>query len=470
MQKLLKLILSLLIGNIGLSQEVDSILYIRNSAFFTRLIDTKSAIHPLRASEFAFIKPHANWLKARKYQFFKVEKQLYIHFIGSGLLYQLQNPLDSTLTFKRIDDTEDYNYNIDAFLFTNKKDIYNLGGYGFWKTNGILRKYNNKDQEWDAVPTNQEIHIPFLSQQTIAGQISWFNPTTQFLYIPYQRIINSGLENEKDVIDQNTYRLNLTKRKWENLGKTSDAFYNILNKTRWSLVTETGLLICLDQKVYQINFEENSIKEISDPSIEQSLSRINNDYLLYYQNQTVYSLNGKTWKYDSVLVSTNKFVKANFSIWQKNNQVVLLLIPIVLLAVALTIRKSKNNKNAISVKEIHSKDNGTLKSTTPNINFNETEKQLLKILLNKTKQDTTTTINEINYILGIKDKNVGLQKKVRSDVINNINEKFGFLHLTNKPLIRSTRSNNDKRYFEYFIESDHLDKLSELIEPDIINA
>jgi hypothetical protein len=77
-------------------------------------------------------------------------------------------------------------------------------------------------------------------------------------------------------------------------------------------------LICFNHKVYQINFEENIVKENTDPSLAQSLERINNYNLAYYHNQTIYYLNGYTWQYDSVKVDTSKFEKANFKVWKKN--------------------------------------------------------------------------------------------------------------------------------------------------------
>jgi len=66
----------------------------------------------------------------------------------------------------------------------------------------------------------------------------------------------------------------------------------------------------------------------------------------------------------------------------------------------------------------------------------------------------TATPAEINYVLGVKDKNIGLQKKVRSDVINSINEKYKQVTGNADSLIQSIRNENDKRHLEYFIDLD----------------
>lgn len=72
-------------------------------------------------------------------------------------------------------------------------------------------------------------------------------------------------------------------------------------------------------------------------------------------------------------------------------------------------------------------------------------------------------ITDINYILGVKEKNTGLQKKVRSDVFNSINEKYRYITKQNDPLIQSIRSAMDKRYFEYFINPDQAKELEQLL-------
>jgi hypothetical protein len=69
-----------------------------------------------------------------------------------------------------------------------------------------------------------------------------------------------------------------------------------------------------------------------------------------------------------------------------------------------------------------------LKTKTVNQAFTETEISLIQLLLNAYSAKQNVEIAEINRVLGIKDKNVGLQKKVRSDVINAINDKYIFIN------------------------------------------
>ena len=64
----------------------------------------------------------------------------------------------------------------------------------------------------------------------------------------------------------------------------------------------------------------------------------------------------------------------------------------------------------------------------------------------------------------MKDKNIGLQKKVRSEVFNNVNEKFKMISDWDEPLVQSIRSENDKRYFEYMIRKDMIKETEKVLQ------
>ena len=95
--------------------------------------------------------------------------------------------------------------------------------------------------------------------------------------------------------------------------------------------------------------------------------------------------------------------------------------------------------------------------------FVATEISLLELLMAKQLQGLTVTIPEINYVLGLKDKNQGMQKKVRSDIINRINEKYSFFSQEKVSLVQNIRSETDKRFFEYHLNPEHLERLRALL-------
>lgn len=456
MQKLIVFLITSLLSISAYSMEVDSVITIKSSPFFTDLIKRKDPIAVLPSSTFfRIITPIHPTLKTRGYEIIKNGEHLFLHFSGSGLLYEVQKGQDSLLVFKRIDDTEDFNYNIEAFVFTQKNDIYNMGGYGFWKSTGTLRKYNTKDAEWDADPINEEIHIPFKKD------LCWFNPSTAHLFIPYQQIINSSIKENHDQgpFDKQVYQFDLANKKWEKLGNTDEEFLTTITKAEFKLPTNNGHLVCYNSKVYHIIYEENTILEYANASFVQTMERINDFHLKYYLNGTIYYLNEQSWHYDSLKVPNAKFEKTNIKVWRKKNSFfIFAVIPVLLIGAGVTRKRlvKKFNKNQTEPNTDKNFTDVNPTGINAKIRFSETEKQLLKLMLAKTKKNSTTTIAEINYVLGIKDKNIGLQKKVRSDIMNSINEKFSFLNEGNKQLIGNIRSASDKRFFEYFIERSNI--------------
>jgi hypothetical protein len=105
-----------------------------------------------------------------------------------------------------------------------------------------------------------------------------------------------------------------------------------------------------------------------------------------------------------------------------------------------------------------------LKTKTMNQAFTETEISLIQLLINASGAKQNIEIAEINRVLGIKDKNLGLQKKVRSDVINAINDKYTFITQGEINLIASIRKEDDKRFYEYFIVPTEVKTAQKLIE------
>jgi hypothetical protein len=105
-----------------------------------------------------------------------------------------------------------------------------------------------------------------------------------------------------------------------------------------------------------------------------------------------------------------------------------------------------------------------LKNKTINQAFSQVEVALINLLLTANLKQEYVEINKINQVLGIKDKNLGLQKKVRSDVMKSINEKYEFITSANIPLIGSARKEDDKRFFEYFITPGELKSIKRILE------
>lgn len=458
MKRVFFAILFLLSANFLKSQRVDSLITLKNNPFLNDLIQKPYIPDAVEINNpYAGIKEY-DMVGSLGLRILKMDSTTYLHFNSSGILYKLIQKSDSSLLFKRLDKTNNFKYNIDAFLFAHQGKIFNLGGYGFWRTTGTLRCYNDKNKEWDVVPTNEEIHIP------IKNSLTSYYPNKSMLYIPFQQIRNDGIRENKKMasFDKHVYALNLATNDWERLGETDPQLIKILFESPWHMPTEDGLLFSHNNIVYHLRYLSNEVHIFNkSSSLSQSLERIYFDHYRYYANGTMYYLDKKTGEYDSLSIPLNEFVKSNIKIWKKSHSIYLYgMIPIMAIIAFFAIKRHKKQENTTATKLSAAivTPSETLDrpyrqpNIVPVIRFSETEKQLLHLLLEKSKQKKTTTITEINYVLGIKDKNISLQKKVRSEVMNSINEKFSFLYPNQNSLIGNTRSLEDKRYFEYYID------------------
>ncbi len=91
--------------------------------------------------------------------------------------------------------------------------------------------------------------------------------------------------------------------------------------------------------------------------------------------------------------------------------------------------------------------------------FDEKEKQVLELIIEKSLKAEITNTDDLNRVLGLTKKAVEIQKKQRSDVIVSINKKYAFVKKSNDLLIEKKRADFDKRSFEYFIQFEKLESI-----------
>ena len=76
-----------------------------------------------------------------------------------------------------------------------------------------------------------------------------------------------------------------------------------------------------------------------------------------------------------------------------------------------------------------------------------------KILDNSIQLTRKTSVDEVNYVLGVANKTTDMQKRKRSNTIRSINEKYAIV--TKQPeyqLIKRERNEQDARSNEFYIE------------------
>ena len=383
---------------------------------------------------------------------------LYLVISQTGMFFQMDSVMEDSVRFNRVDRTINLNYNIGALNFFYKDQFYSYGGYGFWKVNGYLRKFNVVDKEWDINPLNKEI---------VSGGFEWFSPKEGRLYVPFQKIINAGLNTpdaKTGIIQTDAHYLDLNKNQWINVGKISTDFLKLVKKEDKNIqvVFDKGLIFMISDQAYFFDFVKNKIYKSKNSNLDQYLLRRQFGANLFCHKDVFYSYNkelqnSSTWKFD-----LNDFVELDYPIWTIDYTMYYIVFgAVVILVMAMLFyfllkRKIKTRLQNAQLK--------MLKTDSIQQAFAGVELTLIELLLEENRKGNKVEIHQMNHVLGIKDKNIGLQKKVRSDVINSINDKYQFITQGNILLISSVRKIDDKRFFEYFITDSEINNIQKIIK------
>ena len=389
----------------------------------------------------------------------KTKDDLYLFISQTGVIYQLEEKVDSFYSFHRIDVTININYNIECNNFIWNKHIYSYGGYGFWKLNGHLRAFDFLDKEWDIVPTNNEI---------VSNGYNWVSKKEGKLYVPFQAIVNAGIAGPESISGRriyDSYYLDLVTKKWVKLGSLNASAKKLVadaNITNSFFAVDSGYIYLVQDEAYYFNFIDNKIYKSKNSELNQFFIRRSSSKDIFLYKDSIYSYSPQQQIYITKKLSVDYFELLSYPIWGLDNNYFYAIAFLVFLIFTVVFSVWLFNRSVY--KKLEQSQLKILKSKSINQAFVGTEVALISLLLAASKKDNNTEIHEINHVLGIKDKNVGLQKKVRSDIINAINEKFQFITQSESPLICSVRKEDDKRFYEYFIPASELKSIERILD------
>jgi hypothetical protein len=411
-------------------------------------ISKNSDILPLKGTSFA-----SNLQELTKHN-----GKIYILLYQTGFIFQMSEPQGDSVVFNKIDNTININYNIGCTNFIYKDEIYNYGGYGFWSKFPHVRKYNKVDMEWDILPTNIEV---------FSADYDWFSLKEGRLYVPFQKIENKALKDPKytnGLFEFTSYYLDLNTTDWIKLGKATPELIKLINEESnyASYAHENGRIFVINEKAYLFDYLNNKVYKSKKADLDQFFIRNALDMTAFFYNGKFYKYRADLQTYKTWDFNINDFELLNFPIWGNDytNLIVGLAILFIVILLILSIWLFNQNLK----KKIANAQLKVLKTKTMNQAFTETEISLIQLLLKANSVKKNVEISDINHILGIKDKNIGLQKKVRSDVINAINDKYVFITQGEINLIGSVRKEDDKRFFEYFIAPTEVKTVQKMIE------
>jgi hypothetical protein len=157
--------------------------------------------------------------------------------------------------------------------------------------------------------------------------------------------------------------------------------------------------------------------------------------------------------------------KLSVSKWKAYNlQLMVLLATLLILCIVIFILIDKNKK----LHKLHQNQasNGLYKRQIEvnkqilfSDNLTETEKSVIDILYEFSKKGEPTSIDQINRALGVKNKEVTIQNKLRSDTLQMINKKFMVFASISDALIEREKTTLDKRVYQYKLNERYLNKI-----------
>ena len=408
----------------------------------------------------------------------KTSNGIYLTVPGTGRLYKAKLTGDN-IDFQRIDSTYTTGYNFNSLSFNFDNAIYNFGGRGFQHISGVIRFFNTASHRWNAIKLNKSIHKSFNLKI----------PYSSFYYLDndHRNLFIEGSEVDqnhvKDPYADSTYKnkifkLDISKGDWHELGRKNFSRFDCIAFTQFGILSNEILINIENNKIYNHNLS------LKISSILGNSSNKINPTISYVIDSTIYFGNANN-TFDSVRFSSSNltdshqpaYIPIEKNLFSKMNILVILLICsslgfLILLGDKyikhLSLFKNTNDTKGInnSIQQINKEtiDNPIVfKSGKLTELLSDHEKAFISIIFTNSTEDRLTTIEEINKKLGTIHKSIDIQKRVRGEMINGINQKISILTKIKRPIIDKQRSDFDKRSFEYFIKSENFKIVGDIL-------
>lgn len=396
----------------------------------------------------------------------KNSKGLFLNHLGTGRIYKWIGNANKGY-WERIDSTYYTGYNFLSLFFSSDSTLYSFGGFGIWHYNGNLRKFNFSSNEWLTKSLNKS--IPWLRE---SAQLFYIDTLKGFLYFNGQgRNYDASLKNP---LDSNTlnklYKLDYNEGDITELGNYKGENIRVYGQTPWGVITSLNTIA---------DISNNRYYKLSD-NVENNLSRIlkisNNELFLwqytFWIDSTLYFGSANN-RFDSIVIHKKDLTLTNSPVYWKvnenyknkktsDNYVLITLLALLSLAVtSIYFSRILNKKKKLDKPKEMFKTEGTLESER--FKLTEVERELLVLIYQNSILNNITSINDINRVIGVADKNIDIQKKLRSDYIKSLNQKLSFIMGLQDIIIERRRADFDKRAFEYYIQSKYLQSLNKII-------
>jgi hypothetical protein len=433
--------------------------WIPKTAFLDSLYNWDKNISQITNTENQFFLPIVLPGKPHTQKLIKAAKgSLYILIDGTGQVYKATEQNSYQIAFTRIDSTYYFGYNFQAFDFFYHDTIFSFGGEGFWHSNGQLRYFRN-GADWNIIKLNQEV----LAQDYAIN----FLPDKSKLFYFQNRSIDDVTGEIKD--DHTVTELNLSTKQNKILGIInknlfSDFHLEINIPKLNSLFVLNGmqdayLLRPFDNAVYKLKKNNNKYYDLVYPTANTGAPSN-----FFAVGDTVYFTFSPNYQMHSFVININDFEKEPYPLYKpiKNDinyhifsiRLIIIIVVLLIIIVFLILRIKKNINIPIDYNLTELNDYNEVNNQ---LNFTSLEISLINKIINVSKENKSCSVEELNIALGLAKKSIEVQKQIRNSVLNNINYKFKEIYKQESDLILRIRSEEDKRYFRYYVSKENIE-------------
>lgn len=349
-------------------------------------------------------------------------RKLTITLDGTGQVFELNF---NQKVLSRIDQTFFSGYNFGADVFERNGQIYSIGGVGFWSYNKAITYFDKNTLEWQAIRTKN------IGPESIFDGYQGYSKTADKFFTGGSET-GQYLENASLSINTNFYAYNFKSNTWQLLGEINP---DLLKHPSREIAWNGNYLVQFSREsVYIIDPVKNSVfvyKSNKEQFQGGEYRLVSGDMVYCYWSSENGPLNKLS--INGILAKATYFgpfysPKSYFIYY------VLATLAIVLVLFLLYYFRHKK-----SSKTLH---------------FDYHEKVLLQSLIALDTDCFLSTV-EVNDILGLSNKTLENQRRIRLNTIAQINQKINLFFQIEKAVERSP-SPEDKRLSRYFLNNEAL--------------
>lgn len=332
--------------------------------------------------------------------FFQSDGKIRFTLAGTGQVYDFDASQNS---LKRIDQTFYAGYNFGASVFQRRQVLYSFGGSGFWNYSKALTYYKESGREWENIKSVN------LGPQAMFNGFQGYSDSTDLYYAggsEHHDFLNEQATN----VDSKLYVFDFNQHAWSLVGELNPQILQAKNReVVWS---GRYFIQFSDHVIYLIDPIKNEVFEVKSAEVNFQAAPT-----MYVHRDNIYAFwdeeGGKRKIYS--ISEFKKLARPIGVFYEAPSQLALyLIISSAALGFSIVYYLYRLKKK-------------------PALDLDESELKLINALINA-KEGLTTV--EVNEILGISIKNIDNIRKLRLQIISNINHKFQVKYRLDYVIIR----------------------------------